>query len=501
MNKNSKKLPLVVIFGRTNVGKSTLFNRLIETRQALVSDIPGTTRDSNSNLVHWNGFIFQLVDTGGILKPTQEVMFKKQKGIAPAATVDDIDLKVQKQAVGYLKLADLVFFIVDNKTGLLPQDRQMANLLRTNLPLEQRKKIILVANKVDSAADAPEAEEFKKLGFGEPITVSATTGAGTGDLLEAATKFLRKAKLAKRDKNQDEEKGISVCILGKPNVGKSSLLNALLGYEKVIVSPIPHTTREPQNTEIVYKDKKIILIDTAGISKHGHKGENLEKYGIQKTIFALVKSDIVLFVIDMSEEITHQDAAIIEKIVEAGKSLIIIANKWDLVELRDTEKYKEDIYYHFPFANWAPVQFVSAKTGEKVQKIMDLILGMAAARHIQVSDSQLNHFLSRIVKIHLPAKAAGTKPPHIYDIKQIRSNPPLFSVRIGAYDSLHFSYLRFIKNKLREQFKIFGVPIKIRVENNPHIHGQAGLPRNSKKRPKPGKPAAVPRGYRPGRRK
>jgi GTP-binding protein len=318
--------------------------------------------------------------------------------------------------------------------------------------------------------------------------------------LEVVIKNLKKAKLAKRDKNEEEKKAISVCILGKPNVGKSSLLNAVLGYEKVIVSPIPHTTREPQNTELTYKDKELVLIDTAGISKHGHKGEGLERYGIQKTISAMQRADIVLFVIDVSEELTHQDAAIVEKIVEAGKSLIIIANKWDIVEERDTEKFKENIYYHFSFASWAPIQFISAKTGEKVNKILDLILDMEEARHIKVSDTQLAHFLGRIVKIHKPAKGQGTKPPHIFEIKQIYTNPPVFNVRIGAFDTLHFSYLRFMKNQLREQFGIKGVPIKIFVENNPKIHGHAELGRPvRKKRPIAGRPAPAPKGYKPGR--
>lgn len=489
-------MPLVVVFGRPNVGKSTLFNRLVEAKQALVSDIPGTTRDSNINLVHWNGFIFELVDTGGILNPTQETMFKKQKGKKVAETIDDINLKVQKQAVGYLKKADLVLFVVDNQTGLLPPDRKMADLLRANLSAEEREKILIVANKVDSRNDAVNAVDFRKLGLGEAITVSSVTGNGTGDLLDEVIKRLKKSKLAKKDLNKKEEKGVSVCILGKPNVGKSSLLNAILGYEKVIVSPIPHTTREPQNTEIEYKNKKIILIDTAGISKHGHKGKGLEKFGIQKTITTMEKSEIVLLVIDVSEELTHQDAAIVEKIVEAGKSLIIIANKWDVVEERDTQKYKEEIYYNFSFANWAPIQFISAKTGEKVNKILDLVLEMDETRRIKVSDTQLGKFIGRIVKIHKPAKASGTRAPHIFEIKQAGENPPLFTVEIGTFDTLHFSYLRFIQNQLREQFGLKGVPIKIWVEKRKKVHGQAGEFRNPKKRPKPGRPAPAPRGYR-----
>lgn len=496
--KNPRKLPLVVIFGRTNVGKSKLFNTLVEKKQAIVSDIPGTTRDSNMNIVRWDGFAFELLDTGGIINPDEDVLFNKNKTKKEFKSVDEINIKVQQQAVEYLKNADLVLFTVDNKVGIMPADRQMISVLRKNLTGDIEDKIFLIANKVDSGAQAAEAAEFNKLGLGEPIAVSAATGSGTGDLLDLIVKFLKKRKLAVKDKQEIVEK-ISVCILGKPNVGKSSLLNSLLGYEKVIVSPIPHTTREPQNTEIDYTGKKIILIDTAGISKHAHKTETLEKYGVEKSLATLKKSDIAILVLDIKEGITHQDAKLVEEIVEAGKSLIIVANKWDLVEERNTKKYTAIIRDNFPFANWAPIQFISAKTGEKVKKIFDLILELEAARKISLSPSRLAHFLSKIVKIHKPAKGKGTRPPHIYEIKQKRIDPPLFEVRIGADDNLHFSYTRFIINKLREQFGFAGVPIKIYVENNPKIHGQAGLP--GRKRAISGRPPAVPRRFRAARRK
>jgi GTP-binding protein len=499
MNKKIKKTPLVVIFGRTNVGKSKLFNTLIGKKQAIVSDIAGTTRDSNANLVHWGGQTFELLDTGGIINPDEATLFQGSKGQREAKSVEEIDIKVQRQAVKFLQIADLVLFTVDNKTGILPADRQMVRVLRQNLSGEIEKKILLVANKVDSGPQAAEAAVFNKLGLGEPIAVSAATGSGTGDLLDIVTNFLKKKKLSVKNAEKEEDR-ISVCILGKPNVGKSSLLNSLLGYEKVIVSPIPHTTREPQNTELVYLDKKIVLIDTAGISKHAHQTEALERYGVEKSLASLRKADIALLVLDIKDGITHQDAKISEEIVEAGKSLIIIGNKWDLAETRDTKKYTAMIRDHFPFANWAPIQFLSAKTGEKVKKIFDLILELNAARKIQISQSQLSHFLNKIVKIHPPAKGKGTQPPHIYEIKQERIDPPLFSVRIGTKDNLHFSYTRFIINKLREQFGFAGVPVKIYVENTPRVHGQAGIP-GGHKRPKPGKPAAVPRGYRAARRK
>lgn len=496
-----KRTAKVVIFGRTNVGKSTLFNRLVEEKQAITSDIPGTTRDSNSRIIQWNGVAFELIDTGGIIDPTLETMFKKDK-IKIAGSVDEIDLKVQKQAVSHLQNADLVLFVADTQTGILPQDRQMVSLLRKSLSKEDKDKIIVVANKTDSLKSHFDANEFSKLGLGDPIGVSATTGVGTGDLLDIIVKQLKRRKLDKKPKaEKDKDKAISVCFVGKPNVGKSSLLNALLGYEKVIVSPVAHTTREPQNTEVEYKGQKIVFIDTAGISRRASK-RGLERYGANRTLESLWQSDVALLLIDINEGFTHQDVKLAEEIVSRGKSLIVIANKWDLVEDRDTKKHTQKIKAHLPFVSWAPIQFISAKTGEKVQKIFDLILEAAAVRKKEISDSQLQHFLSKIVKLHKPAKASGINPPHIYEIKQVSSNPPRFTVRIGANDTLHFSYLRFIQNKLRERFELGGMPIKIKIEKNPSIHSVAEVGRpKGKKRPIAGRPAPAPKGYKPARRR
>jgi GTPase len=498
-----KRLPVVVIFGRTNVGKSTLFNRLVEEKQAITSDIPGTTRDSNARTMQWNGVSFQLIDTGGIIDPTVETMFKKDR-LKIAGSVEEIDLKVQKQAVRYLKEADVVMFVADTQTGILPQDRQMVSILRKNLSEEEKSKIIVVANKADSSKILPDANEFSKLGLGQPIPVSATSGSGTGDLLDIVVQRLKKKKVAKKAKEKDEDKedkAIRVCFIGKPNVGKSSLLNALLGYEKVIVSPVPHTTREPQDTEIEYQGHKLVFVDTAGIARHSSK-QGLERYGAKRTMEALWRSDIALLIISANEGITHQDVKLAQEVIDHGKSLIIIANKWDLVTDRDTKKNTQKIRAYLPFVAWAPVQFISAKTGEKVQKIYELILEAAEAGNKKMSDSQLQHFLSKIVKLHRPAKAKGINPPHIYEIKQVSNNPLRFTVRIGVNDTLHFSYLRFISNKLRERFELGAAPIKLKIENNPAVHGKSeeGRPKG-KKRPIAGRPAPAPKGYKPARRR
>jgi len=460
VNKTKSEYPLVVICGRTNVGKSTLFNCLIERNQALVSNIAGTTRDSNLGFVEWAKSAFELVDTAGIL----ESKYLGEQKISG----QDIDTQTQKQARSYLDRADLILFLVDNKVGLLPEDKTLAIALQKSE--HYRAKTLLVANKVDSFKAAPETAEFNRLGLGEPFPISAASGRGTGDLLDIVVSRLGKNQKSKELDGAAENRTINVCIVGKPNVGKSSLLNAILGYDRVIVSPIPHTTREPQNTEIIYQGLKINLADTAGISKQGKKSSGLEKPGILKSLKALEKSDIALLVMDISETLTHQDAKMVQEIVDRKKSLLFIANKWDLVKDRDTKKWTEILYDKLPFATWAPMQLLSAKTGEKVNKILDLILQIDAQRGQELSDSQTAKFLSFVVKIHKPAKGKGTKAPHIYEFRQVKSNPPAFILRIGPNDDLHFSYVRFIENRLREKYGFTGTPISIRVTKERKSH-------------------------------
>lgn len=461
MKNTNSKLPLVVICGRTNVGKSTLFNRLTEKRQALISKIAGTTRDANEGIVHWDKKVFQLIDTAGLF---DLALFKKSE---QNKLTENIDVLAQKQAIRYLKESQLIIFLVDGKTGLMPEDKELAKIIRQKP--QYLKKTILVVNKLDSGKQRSEAATFNKLGLGEPTALSAQTGAGTGDLLDF---ILTKIK-AGTDKNEEYEKVIAakLCIVGKPNVGKSSLLNALLGYDRVIVSDQPHTTRESQDIEFEYNDQTIRLIDTAGISRHGHKGKGLEKEGIAMSLSSLHKADVALLVLDMSEVLTHQDAKMVEEIVNRHKSLIIIANKWDKLEDKNPKFWQEVIYKKLPFATWAPIIFISAKTGSKVNKILDVALEVSSARKTEISETQLKKFLSRVVKLHLPAKGKGLKAPHIFEITQLKTNPPLFTIRIGSRDDLHFSYVRFLENRLREQFAFTGTPIHMRIIKNKKKHG------------------------------
>jgi GTP-binding protein len=481
--KNSEtELPKVVIFGRTNVGKSSLFNTLIENKQALVSDIEGTTRDANRGQVAWQRQTFELIDTGGIINFDRWLTPSKKKA-------DDlIQAEIEKKAKAHIKQANIILFVVDNRSGLLPQDLELSLLLKKMLS-DDASKVMLVANKVDSFRHVPKSSDFYRLSLGNVWQVSAATGSGTGDLLDAITTKLKQDGQASESAVPDQEniedepenkqnEEIRVAMIGKPNVGKSSLLNTLAGTEQAIVSPIAHTTREPQDTVISYRGRTIRLVDTAGMSRQGSRQQKkdrsaqLEKLGIEKSLGSLEKADIALFLMSADEPLTHQDSKVLAEIIDRQKSLIIVANKWDLVEEKNTKKFTQYINRTFPFALWAPIIFISAKTGAKTKKVLDLIIEVAKERQTEIPPSVLNTFLMKIVKIHKPAKAKGEKHPHIHKFEQKRSNPPLFEVRIGSKDTLHFSYVRFIANRLREKFGFKGTPIRIWVSKNRKVHGQ-----------------------------
>ena len=384
--------------------------------------------------------------------------------------IEKINQKTQKQVYELIKKADLLFFVVDNKDGILVEDKNMIRFLKKR---NYQNKTFLIVNKVDSFKQRLEASQFNKLSLGEPLLISSLTGSGLGDLLDLTVDFFKNDKKIniKESKEKDYER-INLCIIGKPNVGKSSLLNSFLGYERTIVSDIPHTTREPQSSEIVYKDKIINIIDTAGISRRGLKTKRLEKYGIIKSKQSLKKSDIVLLILDINDLLTKQDARIVEEITDLGKSFIIIANKWDLIEDRDTKKWTREINIRLPFILWAPILFISAKTGRKTNKIFDLVLKINESRKKKLSDTTLDRFLNKMIKIHKPSKGKGIKHPRIFNLKQTWSNPPRFEVKIGSQEDLHDSYLRFLENRIREKFDFVGTPIRVSVKKNKKIHGQ-----------------------------
>ncbi len=441
-------LPQVVIIGRANVGKSTLFNKLIEKNKALVSSIANTTRDRNIDLVYWRDKSFILTDTGGL-----DVDEK---------TANEIDKNIVKQANTAIEKADLILFMVDVKSGILPQDKEIAKQLSK---LGHKNKTILIGNKADSLSIRQNAQDIFQLGFDEPQFTSAANSSGTGDLLDLILDRLPKTK--KSQKKKSEDKNIKVAIVGKPNVGKSSLLNAILGEDRVIVTPLAHTTRESHDMEFEYRDRKFTLIDTAGISKKSKLNpRSLERKSIEKSLETIEKADVVILVTEAQKKIDAQDKKITQKILEESKSVIIVANKWDLIPDKDTNtinKYQEYYAAQFPYLWWAPVMFISAKNDQRTRKILDMVLEIEASRNKTISNAQLDDFLKSKLKQHRPSRGRGLKNPYIYILRQVAVNPPRIEILVNDPKILHFSYIRFLQNHLREKFKIIGTPIQVEV--------------------------------------
>ena len=445
MIKNNN-LPKVTIVGRTNTGKSTLFNCLVEEKRALTSTIPGTTRDINYGICSWRGKKIILEDTAGL-------------DIKPQNTIEE---KAVEKTKNTIKKSDLILFTVDIKTGLLPQDKELALFVK-----KLKKPIILACNKADSPKLRERGAEFYKLGLGEPLFVSAANGSGTGDLLDEIVKQLRKNKLFKRGRTKEEKEALKIAIIGKPNVGKSSLANSILGEERVIVSDIPHTTREPQDIVVEYKNQNFILIDTAGIRRKSKSKPGLEKLGISQSFKSLKKADIAVLVTEAQKLLTSQDSRLAGLLIESKKGIIIAANKWDLVEEKTTKtqnEFKKYFYKHFPYLTWAPLVFVSSKTGQRVKNILDLALEIKEQQEKEITDRTLERFLKTIVKKHKPSRRRGIKHPYIYELKQTGIKPPQFTLVVNDKDNVHFSYLRFIENRLREKFGFEGTAIELKLK-------------------------------------
>lgn len=441
----------VAICGRVNVGKSTLFNRLISLPKAIVSPIAGTTRDRQYADCSWDGTDFQLIDTGGvILKPKNH-----------------LEEQINKQAGSAAQESDLLLLVVDTRSGLLPEDRAIADILKT-----YKKPIILVANKADNLRWRQQIADFYKLGLGDPQPVSSRNGSGSGDLLDVLVKQLKTTK-KRLKKNTEQEHIIKVAIVGQPNVGKSSLINGLLGEERLIVSGTPHTTRDAQDITVKYHGQKIIFVDTAGLRRKVKKtADPFEKQSVAQSIASLKKSDITILVTDVSKPLSWQDKNLLQDMTEAGKGVIILANKWDLIHDKDTNTIKNYTDYYrdfFPFITWAPLLFTSALDKTRLTKILPLVLQIWQNKNKTIDDNALTRLLQNIVKKHKPSRGKGTKQPYIYSLKQVKTNPPHFQVKIAYKSELHPSYLRFIENNLRYKFDFTGTPIKMQVVKTQNI--------------------------------
>ncbi len=429
----------IVILGRENVGKSSLFNCLIGEQKALTAFEPGTTRDYKIGIVKWRGLFFNLIDTAGInIKDDTK-----------------IGIEVRKKIQQAIEMSDGIFFVVDGQVGVMPQDCEILKIIRnTKLPF------FFIVNKIDSSKYEHQAFEFQKLGVKEIFPVSAKSGLGIGDLLDKVVEFFNI-----NEKWIVEHKKIHISLIGKPNVGKSSLLNSILGEERAIVTDIPNTTREPNDIEFEYKGHKLVLIDTAGLRRKKQK-KTLTALSMKKSLQTINKSDVVVLVLDATENLTVQDLRLAGMVQEQKKGIIIAVNKWDLIPEKDVNtinEFQDYIQSKLPFLKGAPFIFVSAKTGLRVKKILDLALLVFEEMHKFIKPKELERFLKRIVKKQKPRSARGKTKVHIYKIEQIGQAPPWFAVEIGRNQTLHTSYLRFIENQLRDKYGFIGTPLKFSI--------------------------------------
>ncbi|MBN1430163.1 MAG: ribosome biogenesis GTPase Der [Anaerolineae bacterium] len=444
-----KNIPLVALVGRPNVGKSTLFNRIVGRRMAVIHDRPGTTRDRQQAEADWSGVTFTLVDTGGI-----EALNRVMAGIVDPMAEDSAKFiaEIRGQAELAIGEADVIVMVVDLLSGMTAADEEVADILRrTNKP------VLLAASKGDSKARREEAVEFYNLGLGEVFPVSGLHGAGVGDLLDAVVEALPQ----KLPESEEEDTSLKIAIVGRPNVGKSSLLNRLLGKERVIVSPVPGTTRDAIDTQITWHDQPITLIDTAGIRRRGRIEHGaVEQYSVLRALKALKRADVALLLLDAIEGITAQDAHIASFILDDMRSVIVLVNKWDAIE-KDSYTMREEmdkIREALKFLPYVPVVFISAKTGQRVSEIIPLAIQAHEERFVRIPTSEINRILRTAVSKQAPPFKAGKRLKIRYG-SQVAVDPPKFLFHVNDVDLVHFTYERYLENQIRAAYPFTGTPI------------------------------------------
>ncbi len=432
-------MAIVAVVGRPNVGKSSLFNKIVNQRLSIVEDIPGVTRDRIYCDTEWNGVKFTLVDTGGIEPRTNDVILSQMRAQAQVA----------------IDKADVVIMVVDIQSGMTSTDADVAQML-----LKANKKVVLCVNKVDKpGAEPPEIYEFYNLGLGDPFGVSAVHGLGIGDLLDEVVKELKDAP-----EEPEYEGAIKVALIGKPNVGKSSLVNYMLGEKRMLVSDIPGTTRDAVDSVKENKYGKFVFIDTAGLRKKSKVNENIERYSVVRSYMAVDRADVVLIMIDANEGVTEQDTKIAGFAHERGKASVIVVNKWDIVEKDDKtmNKIKEKVVEDLKYMSYAPVIFISAKTGQRVEKLYELINYVHEQHGRRVSTGVLNDVLADATTKVQPPTDKG-KRLKIFYMTQPATNPPTFVAFCNDADLFHFSYQRYLENQIRQTFGLEGTPIRFIV--------------------------------------
>ncbi len=438
--------PIVAIVGRPNVGKSTLFNRFVGERLSIVADTAGTTRDRLYGEADFAGREFIVIDTGGLALGAPEDL----PG-TPAAMAGG----VRAQAQLAIEEADAIVFVVDVEQGALPNDYAIAQILR-----QTDKPVFLVANKADNSSRQQEAVEFYPMGLGDPLPISALHGIGIGELLD---RLLASMPERAEEETQDVP---HLAILGRPNVGKSSLLNAILGEERALVSEIPGTTRDPIDTEITWDGQPVVLIDTAGLRRRGHIEPGIEKYSALRALRAITRAEVGLLVLDAVDGVMAQDQHVAQYILEQGRGVVIVVNKWDLIEkdTRTMDEYTKRVRAALDFIDYAPLVFVSAKTRQRVRQVIDKALLVRAAWQMRVPTSELNELVREATLHHMPA-TRGKRQLKFYYATQVGVSPPTFVFFVNDHKLVHFTYQRYLENQLRERWQFEGTPVRMIFRN------------------------------------
>ncbi len=444
--------PVVALVGRPNVGKSTFFNRLAGEPLAIVDDVPGTTRDRLFSDSEWNGRAFHIVDTGGIDPTTGG---KDPLSIASADYI--VQIKIQAEVA--IQEADAILFLTDAGAGVTPADQEVANILRRSQRERDGKPwppILLVVNKADSSALRDQANQFYELGMGDPYPISAIHGTGTGDLLDALVAAFQTFPEA------EEDDSVKIALVGKPNVGKSSLLNRLAGEERAIVSPIAGTTRDSIDSHLDFNGLPLTLIDTAGIRRRGRILPGVEKYSVVRSMRAIERADVSLLMIDATDGITAQDAHIAGFILEAWKSVVVLVNKWDAIEKDNftMNAFTQQIRKDLNFMDYVPILFISALTGQRVDQVLPLALQVQEERLARLTTGVLNRIIQNAQDAHQSPSHAG-RNLRIYYATQVRSDPPTFMLYCNDPKLAHFTYLRFLENRIRQEYSFVGTPIHL----------------------------------------
>ncbi len=455
--------PIVALVGRPNVGKSALFNRIISERRAIVEDTPGTTRDRLYADAEWAGVDFLLVDTGGL-----EALDRAATGPALAADSAAFLPAIRQQAQIAIDEADVIIFLTDVRAGVTAADMDVADLLR-----KAQKPVILAVNKADSQRLELGVADFWSLGLGEPYPVSAFHGRGVGDLLDAVVQHLPAQPI------EEEPDAVHIAIVGRPNVGKSSLLNALLGQERAIVSEVPGTTRDAIDTQLEWEGERLVLIDTAGIRRRGRIEHGAaEQYSVLRALRAIERADVVLLLIDATEGVTAQDAHIAGYAIDQARSIVLVVNKWDAVEKDSSTMvaYTRALREAFDFMDYAPVLFISAKTRQRVNQVLPTALRVYHERAARITTGELNRLIQEAIVRHPPPPKGG-RPLRFFYVTQASSEPPTFVLFVNDPEMVHFSYLRYIENTIRERYPFEGTPIRLEVRARGRGGRRRGRPR------------------------